>query len=272
MRKFLSVLTLCLCFVSCFANESKKRLVILDPAVVEIVYKLEAEDQIVAISTLSMSKIWPEDKTVLLDDVGTYTNPNFEKIVSLKPDLVITSFHSMGVNEGLKKFNLPILTLRADSVDDIYSNITQVGKITGKESKATELIANIKSKFKSFEGSPLYGKKVIVMFSSTPITAFSDKTLAGDIFAKLGLKNLVSSTQGATPIISPEFILSNNPDFIIIVGGMGGSDTFLKDNPVLSKTNAAKNGKILNIPSSVLLRGTPRIDEGVNMIYAELTK
>ncbi|MCD8213565.1 MAG: ABC transporter substrate-binding protein [Campylobacter sp.] len=279
MIKKIKILTALIAIFAVFAlgttvtdTPSKKRLVILDPAVVEMMYMLGAEDQIAAISTLTMSKIWPEDKTVLLKDVGTYTKPNFEKIVELKPDLVVTSFHSAGVNEDLKKFNLPTLTLKADSVDMICSNIEQIGKITGKEQKARELIESIKQKFKTYGDGALKGKKIITMFSATPITAFSSKTLPGDIFARLGLINLADGLQGATPIVSPEFILSANPDFIVLVGGMGGSDNFLKENPALAKTNAAKNGKILTFPSSILLRGTPRIGEGADKIYNELLK
>lgn len=120
--KIFLALTIC-----CFgANLSAKKLVVLDPAIVEMMYLLGAEDQIEAISTLSMSKIWPEEKTVHLKSVGTYTKPNLEKIVELKPDLVITSAHSSGVDDSLKNFNIPTLALRAESVDEIYKNIEEV--------------------------------------------------------------------------------------------------------------------------------------------------
>ena len=266
--KIFLALTIC-----CFGvNLSAKKLVVLDPAIVEMMYLLGAEDQIEAISTLSMSKIWPEEKTVHLKSVGTYTKPNLEKIVELKPDLVITSAHSSGVDDSLKNFNIPTLALRAESVDEIYKNIEEVAKITGKEDKAKEVIADIKSKFKSFEDPKLKGKKVISFFSSTPITAFSSKTLPGDMLKKLGLVNIADGLEGSTPIVSPEFILSQNPDFIIIIGGMGGDNDLLKTNPALSKTNAAKNNKILTVPSSLLLRGTPRIGEGVEKLYELLSK
>lgn len=263
-------LFLILAILASFLNA--KKLVVLDPAVVEIIYMLEAEDQIAAISTLSMSKIWPEEKTSKLKSVGTYTKPNLEKIVELKPDLVIVSFHSVDVQDSLKKFNLPTLTLKADSVDAIYGNIEEVGKITGKEEKAKEVISNIKAKFKSFEDPKLKGKKVVSFFSSTPITTFSSSTLPGDMLKKLGLINIADGLEGATPVVSPEFILSSNPDFIIIIGGMGNGSDILKTNPALSKTNAAKNNKIITVPSSLLLRGTPRIGDGVEHLYNLLIK
>lgn len=266
MKKIVLVLAILASFLNA------KKLVVLDPAVVEIIYMLEAEDQIAAIANLSMSKIWPEEKTSKLKSVGTYTKPNLEKIVELKPDLVVVSFHSVDVQESLKKFNLPSLTLKADSVDAIYHNIQEMGKITGKEEKAKEVISDIKAKFKSFEDPKLKGKKVVSFFSSTPITAFSSSTLPGDMLKKLGLVNIVDGLQGATPVISPEFILSSNPDFIIIIGGMGNGGDILKTNPALSKTNAAKNNKIITVPSSLLLRGTPRIGDGVEELYRLLTE
>ena len=54
---------------------------------------------------------------------------------------------------------------------------------------------------------------------------------------------------------------------------MGGDgENFLKQNPVLKKTNAAKNGKVLTVPSAMLLRGTPRIGEAVDKFYEMLSK
>ena len=274
MKKIVAfLLTLSCLLTNLTAQNAPKRLVVLDPSVVEMVYMVGAQDQLVAISTLQFSKIWPEDQTVKLKSVGTYTKPNIEQIVELKPDLVVTSFHSANVNESLTKFNLKTLTLKADSVGDIYKNIEEIGKVTGKEQKASEVVSEIKSKIDSFANSEVKGKKILAVFSSTPLTGFSSKTLPGDIFTKLGLKNIADSVEGSTPIVSTEFILSQNPDYIVVIGGMGGDgDNFLKQNPVLKKTTAAKNGKVLTVPSSLLLRGTPRIGEAVDKFYEMLSK
>ena len=265
MKKIAALLLAASCLLANLTANAPKKLVVLDPSVVEIVYMLGAQDQLAAIATLQFSKIWPEDQTVKLKSVGTYTKPNIEQIVELKPDLVVTSFHSANVNESLAKFNLKTLTLKADSVGDIYKNIEEIGKVTGKEQKASEVVSEIKSKIDSFANSEVKGKKILAVFSSTPLT--------GDIFNKLGLKNIADNVEGSTPIVSTEFILSQNPDYIVVIGGMGGDgENFLKQNPVLKKTTAAKNGKVLTVPSSLLLRGTPRIGEAVDKFYEMLSK
>ena len=242
-----------------------KNFVVLDPAVVEMIYMLEAEDQIAAISTLEFGKIWPEEKTAKLKSVGTYTKPNLERIVELKPDLVVTSFHSDGVNADLAKFGIKTLTMQANSVDE------KIGEITGKKERASELVAKIKQDFLKFESSKISGKKILGVYAATPLVAFNDASLPGDIFAKFGMKNVAGGLTGTMPIVQNEFILAQNPDFIIVVGAKDGSD-FLAQNPVLKATSAAKNAKILNVPSSLVLRGTPRINEAANTLFEMLGK
>ncbi|WP_459814586.1 ABC transporter substrate-binding protein [Campylobacter concisus] len=250
---------------------SAKNIVVLDPAVVEMMYMLEAEDQIAAISTLEFGKIWPEDKTEKLKSVGTYTKPNLERIVELKPDLVVTSFHSDGVNADLAKFGINTLTMQANSVDDICKNIEKMGDITGKKERASELVAKIKQDFLKFQNSKLSGKKILGVYAATPLVAFNDASLPGDMFTKFGMKNVAGGLAGAMPIVQNEFILAQNPDFIIVVGMKDGSD-FLSQNPVLKATSAAKKSKILNVPSSLVLRGTPRINEAANELFNMLNK
>ena len=70
-------------------NKKYNRIVVLDPATVEMIYMLGAEDKIVGVANLERSKVWPEEKVAKLESVGTFMNPSLEKINSLKPDLVI---------------------------------------------------------------------------------------------------------------------------------------------------------------------------------------
>lgn len=270
MKKIFLGLMVILTFLS--VNLNAKRIIVLDPSIVEIIYKLDAQDQLIAISKLTMSKIWPEEKTEKLKSVGTHAKPNIEKIVELKPDLVITSFHSVGVKEMLEKLKIKTIHFKANSIDDIFKNIKQVGEIVGKEENAKKLINDIQNRINKFQNSDFKGKKLAILFSSTPITAFNETTLPGDMLKKLGFINICDSQKGSTPIISPEFILAKNPDFIVIIGGMGSNDNFLKINPVLRKTTAAKTNKIISIPSYLLLRGTPRINEGMDKLYKILSR
>ena len=110
------------------------RIVVLDPAVVEMVYLLGGEDKLVGIAKLERSKIWPEEKTEKVESVGTFINPSLEKIIALKPDLVIESFHSSdAIDKSLTSNNIEIIKIQANSIEDIFRNFQKVAKILGKE-------------------------------------------------------------------------------------------------------------------------------------------
>ena len=258
MKKFL---ILCALFGVGFG----KNLVLLDPAAVEIAYMLGVEDQIKGIARTEMSKIYPVEKTTKLKSVGSYIKPNIEQIVALEPELVVLSFHSSGVGENLKALNIKSIEFNANSVNDICKNTKILGTHTDTKEKANELCKGLDEAFMG--KTALKGKKIISFFSSNPPMAFSSKTLPGDIYARLGMINLASGLPGDTPIVTNEYILEQDPDFIVIVGG--DADSFLASNPMLKNIKAVKNNKIISAPMT-LLRGSPRISEVIDEIYQKM--
>ncbi len=73
MKKILIIISLFLITLN-----AKERLVVLDPASIETLFMLKAEDQIVGIATLQHSNIYPKDQTSKLTSVGTFSNPSLE--------------------------------------------------------------------------------------------------------------------------------------------------------------------------------------------------
>lgn len=266
MRK---VLTLLLVFTSLIYA---KRLVVLDPSIVEIIYKLEAQDQIVGISKMMHSKIYPYEQTDKLPSVGNYSKPSIEKIIALKPDLVITNRYSSKTKEDLERFKIETTDFEANSIDDIYKNIKSVGEIVSEPKKADELIQMMKKRLAKINKTRLKDKKAIFFYSVSPLMAFKSKSLPGDILKLLGIKNLSDNIQGDRPIISQEYILTQNPDFILAIKGMGKTSNILDVNPLLKKTKAGKNNSISFVSSSDYLRGSYRIIQPIENLYKMLSK
>lgn len=248
-----------------------KGVIVLDPAVVEIFYLLKCEDKITAIAKTQQSKIWPEEKTKNLPSVGTYVKPNLEKIIELSPDIVITNFHSTEILDDLRRFKINYTDTQANSINDIFKNIKVVNEICGKKYKADELINNFKCEISKLDLSKIKGKKAVFFYASTNLMAFGKETLPSDIFKSLGLVNLADLLDGKMPIVTNEFLIDQNPDFMIVVGNLSVSE-FLKQNPVLKHTNAAKNKKIIIVNSSSMLRGSPRLIDEIKRLYEEFIK
>ena len=242
------------------------RIVVLDPAVVEMVYLLGGEDKLVGIAKLERSKIWPEKKTEKVESVGTFINPSLEKIIALKPDLVIESFHSSdAIDKSLSSNNIEIIKIQANSIEDIFKNFQKVAKILGKEKEAEKIIAEKRQKIEEIKKIDTTEKKGLFILAPTPMRVFGKGTLPNDIMEMLNIKNIAAGMEGMSPTLTPEYIIKENPDIIL---------TFVKDpqeivkaNPQIKDISAIKNNKFVVLETGQILRGSPRMIDYIADVY-----
>ncbi|HDZ5034874.1 TPA: ABC transporter substrate-binding protein [Campylobacter jejuni] len=263
MKKILIIISLFLITLN-----AKERLVVLDPASIETIFMLNADDQIVGIANLQHSNIYPEDKTSKLTSVGTFSNPSLEKIVALKPSLVILSSYSLNLEEGLKNFGIKSINLKAERLEDIINNITILGQIANKEKQAELLKQEFTQNLKKLSDKPL-NKSAIYLYSNNPLMAFNDNSLMADILRLIGIKNLSPQSQISRPVISAEYILKQNPDMLIL--GVNAKNDLLNTNILLKNTKAAKIGSIyFNKDTYILLRLSPKIIDRIQKFKTKL--
>lgn len=257
-----------------FSKESAKldplkgkahRLVVLDPASIEIIYLLGRGDSIKAIATMQQSHIYPHEQTSKLISVGTFSNPSVEKILSLKPTLVILSLYSLGLKERLENLGIQTAYLEAGRLDDMYENIAKIASLLDEEQKGQALIDKTKNELESIKASAtLKGKSGVFLYSSNPLMGFNDNSVIADIMRLLGIENKTIASEVARPILSNEFLLKANPDMLILGAQVSDSATLIAQNPALKNLKAYKNGDIFAYPKAHrLLRVSPTIVEGI---------
>lgn len=253
-----------------------KRVIAIDPAVVETMYLLGAEDRIVGIAGTNRSKIWPYDKTPKLTSVGNTSKPNIEKIISLEPDLVIVNGMSLGIAETLRTKNIPVLV--NDTTKDfgsILDSIKIYGEIFNKKVEAEKLYAETQKKIdnlkeiKSLKKGTMRG---MILYSTSPMMGFDAKSLPGQILDIIGIENITVGLKGSRPIISPEYLLAKNPNIIIGAMSINSADDIVNANPFVKETDAAKNKSIFIVDSAKVLRGSPRIFDAIEELYGEIEK
>lgn len=255
--------------------KSYNRIVVLDPAAVEIIYSIGAEKKIVAIAHSQTTPIIPEDKTKNLPSVGTLLKPSLEKIISFKPDLVIVgSFHD-SITESLKKYKINYVKLKAENIGDMLNNITLVGNLTGNKKEAEILYNKSQGRLNILKSNlskkPLNLKGTFV-YNATPLMVFGKGSVQNEILKLLGVTDIAESLKGEQPIISPEYALTQNPDFLIGIMGIKSKEDLLRANEFLNKTKAGKNGNIYVVNSNKLLRMSPNLLDEVENIYKFLDK
>ena len=252
-------------------NKKYNRIVVLDPATVEMIYMLGAEDKIVGVANLERSKVWPEEKVAKLESVGTFIKPSLERIITLKPDLVITSaLTDDNLNNGLKSNNIEAKRIQANSIEEIFTNFMEVAKMLGKENEANKIIAEKRAKLEEIKKMATGNKKGLFVMSASPLMVFGNDNLPNDIMKLLNIKNIAENQKGRNPIVTPEFIIKENPDMIITL--LPNPSQIVATNPQLKNVNAIKNSKFIVVNSSQILRGSPRTIDQIEEIAKAVTK
>jgi iron complex transport system substrate-binding protein len=173
------------------------------------------------------------------------TPPNLEKIVALKPDLVIGAkgFHDQ-VLAKLKESGIQTLTTEVNrwrSLEELTRTI------------ATALNANpdpLIQTYQTFlEPKPSQTSSILVLASRQPILAPNKSSWAGDLLNQFSAKNVVADLQGSSEFsgyvtLSPEKLLQINPEKIILVDTGEGEIEQLKTQPFWNQLKAVQNNQV----------------------------
>jgi iron complex transport system substrate-binding protein len=205
--------------------EVPRRIVSLSPNLTELVYGIGAFGQIAGVSDYTT---YPPE-TSKLPSVGGWRNPNLEKLVALRPDLVIMDEgQAPFVADKCKDLGFPVLIATVQSVADIYGSITAIGRATGHDAEAAALIRSTREALQrvSQKTSHLSKPRVLVIVDRTPGTlrdlyGATDGSfyaelveIAGGRFAIPAAKRLPGARRGYQKL-SKEDLLAIDPDVIL---------------------------------------------------------
>ncbi|MDR1899142.1 MAG: ABC transporter substrate-binding protein [Treponema sp.] len=254
------------------ALETYRRIILISPGAVETLYLLGAEEAIAAISS-GRDPVWPEDKTSLLPSVGNAARPNLEAVMALEPDLVIGNAMNAAFIADLAARDYRVLIHGADSMEDIFNSTLILGRLTGKTEAAEALTARTRDRFTRLRGEIQKDRPALkgaFLYSVNPIMAFTGASLAGEILTVLGIENIAAGLDAAQPILSAEFILDQDPDFLFGAMSITKKEDILAADSVIPRTRAGREGNIRIVPSSLFLRPSPRIIETLTELHREV--
>ncbi|WP_455479129.1 siderophore ABC transporter substrate-binding protein [Bartonella sp. B23] len=194
------------------------------------------------------------------EKIGTLFEPDYEKIAALQPDLIIISSRTQSKYKDLSKIAPTIdLTVRNESsFEDIKRNVSILGRIFGKEKEAEKEIAKLDEALTRVrESTKGKGMALVLMTSGGKISALGPKSRFDILHSSFGIAPATDklTVQKHGQIISPEFILETNPDWLLVIdrdaaiGREGQSAEQLLDNELVKRTTAGKKGQIIYLDS-----------------------
>ena len=239
-------------------GSSPKRIISLSPSITEILFEIGSGNQVIAVDNLSN---YPNETPIT--DISAY-DPNVEAISLLNPDLVILSYNIKNLKAALKKIGIETIYLPAPlNFEDILDQIDYLGLQTGNEDKAKKLISKMKNRMKTLQKLRENEKATKIYHEIDPNYYSPSKfSFIGDIYQKLNYKNVANKADISNlgyPKLSPELIISENPDLIVLPGKDNKYVEKVKLRPGWSYIEAVKKNNFLLTNNDIASRWGPRI-------------
>ena len=253
-------------------KSSAQRIISLAPHVTESLFAAGAGNKV--IGAVSYSD-YPE-AAKKIPRVGGYPSLDLEKIVSLKPDLVIawTSGNNSKQIEKLISLGLTVFMSEPRYPEDIAKTIQRFGMLAGTNDIASESYTDFMQHYKSLKNRYSNKKKIKIFYQiwNKPLMTVSGEHLISDIIELCGGENVFAKLKILTPRISLESVLATNSE-VIVSGGMGKArPDWLDDWKNWPTLPAVKNKQLYFVEPSLMQRVGPRILDGADKLCEILDK
>jgi ABC-type Fe3+-hydroxamate transport system substrate-binding protein len=251
-----------------FVASAGMRVVSLKPAVTDTIVAMGHGDMLIGVTKYCDAKSLKTRPEI----VGDYTRPYVEKILALKPDIVIGSKENSSRRsiETLEGAGTPVALFPFDSMADIMSSTRGIGALLGEPSDADRLARSLESGLDSMKRrwSKSEQKDIIVVWGRRPIVVAGQTSYISPMLAYAGARNAVANGKTKYPRLGKEELLTLDPYAIVDLSmgsESGGNIEFWKQMPRLQ---AVKNDRIYMMDAENL-RPSPRIIDGLEKL-AEL--
>ncbi|BDR14556.1 vitamin B12 ABC transporter substrate-binding protein BtuF [Vibrio sp. STUT-A11] len=238
------------------ANEPAQRVISLAPHATEIAYAAGLGDKLIAVSEMSD---YPEQANKL-EKVSNYQGIKLERIIALRPDLVIAwpSGNPAKELEKLAQFDVPIYYSTSSSLMDIANNIEQLSQYSENPHIGQKAADDFRTQLKAFKDKYNTEDKVRYFYqlSEKPIITVAGKNWPSEVFSFCGGENIFSSAGSPYPQVSIEQIITRQPDVIFTSRHAMSSDGMWSEWK--NEVPALKNGHIWSLNADWINRPTPR--------------
>lgn len=248
-----------------------QRIVSLAPSHTEAVYALGAGERVIAADTYSDYPSEARQKAIL----NCWPKPPLEKIVSLRPDLVLLFTEGAPVVQQMEALKLPVVKLFPESLEQTYTTLLRLGQLLGRSGPAEQVVAEMRGRVAAVQERVRGATPPAVLFEldaldpARPFVA-GGSGFYGELLTLAGTRNLFADLKQPAGPVRAEQILSRNPE-ILFLGDTASpispqSPDTVRRRPGWNTLKAVRAGRVYPVQSVRLTRASPRLVEGLEEI------
>ncbi len=245
-----------------------ERIISLAPNITEMIYDLGLQNKLVG-NTLYCN--YP-DAAKRIEKVGDMLTFNFEKIVSLKPDLIFITVegNTKDTYDKFRELGLKIFVSNPRNYSGIRKTYSDIAKIFSVDVKTKiagwdSSIASIKKQNSNLNKSAMY------IVELRPLMLVGKNTFINEYLQFCGLKNIADDSPVSYPLFNREEILKRDPDYIIYpTDGNDSIDKIKSAYPEWSKLKSIKKGNVIFVNRDLYSRPGPRFINALKDLFNQL--
>ena len=241
-----------------------QRILSLAPHLTEMAFAVGAGAQLVG--AVNYSDYPPA--ALDLPNVGGYHQPDMEKIITLKPDLVLAwqSGASPAVLDTLKRLGIKTWVSRGEHIADIPNELRGIGLLSGQQEQGEQAARTFEHELNAITQEHAKSRPVRGFYQiwPQPLITVSDGHFISEAMQRCGIVNIVGTTHSTTPTWSIEAVIRARPELILTSPPARDFSrwTSWPDIP------AVQNNALIILPADVLMRPAPRMLEGLRALCA----
>ena len=247
-----------------------ERVISLAPNLTEIIYAVGGGDRLVGDTTFCDYP--PQAKNVV--KVGDTLQPSIERILALRPQLVLVSTASQleAFTTQLNEQQIAVYITDPRDLEGVFRSIANVGDLLKESDHAAELVKQLRARTESVERTVAGRPPVPVFFqlSGQPLYTAGKGSFVTNLIERAGGRSVTADVNEAWPRLSNEAALASRPEAIIMLSGAMGATANTEVAAALRNSPAVKNGRVYVIDGDLLTRPGPRLVDGLEQIARAL--
>lgn len=245
------------------------RIIALSPHLTEIVYAAGAGPLLAAVVRYSDH---PQPAT-RLPQVGDATRVDIERIVTLRPDLILgwLTGNPRGDLERLERMGFPVFVTEPARLSDIARLVRTVGRLAGTQLAAEEAAGAFERELEALRERYASRPAVRVFYEiwHRPLLTVNGRHLISDVLALCGGVNVFADAAVLTPSVSIEAVAAARPD-VVLGGGSAMEPGQLAAQWRGAPVAALRALPVAYVPADLIQRQTPRIANGARLVCEAL--
>lgn len=245
---------------------SPQRIITLAPNLTEIVYAVGAGNRLVGDTTFCDYP--PEAKQV--EKVGDTLQPNIERIIALKPDIVLVSTASQleAFTKQLNERAIPVFVTDPHDLEGVFQSIKTIGDLLGLQEQAEKLLGDLRARVAAIQDKVKDLQPVTVFYqvSAQPLWTAGKKSWITDLIRRAGGRSVTGDIEGDWMRYSDEAAFASHPDAIIIATSDSMNGSNMEVATALQKSPAVLNKRVYGIKGDYLSRPGPRLVDGLEQM------